>query len=86
MSHFWRFLDLPLSNCEIELELSWSKECIISTISITPAVPGKTDVNLPVPTVAAIQRTGATFQTNNAEHYVPVVTLSVNNNNDNNKF
>ena len=46
-------------------------------------MPGKKDVNLLVPTVAAIQRIGASFQTNNAEHYVPVFTLSVN---DNNKF
>ena len=24
-SNFWRFLDLPLINCEIELDLSWSE-------------------------------------------------------------
>ena len=34
LSNFWRFLDFPLINCEIELVLSWSKECIISEISI----------------------------------------------------
>ena len=28
--------------------------------------------------MAAIQTTGATFQTNNAKLYVPVVTLSIN--------
>ena len=27
-SNFWRALDLPLINCEKELEFSWSKECI----------------------------------------------------------
>ena len=35
MSNYWRFLHLHLINCEIELDLSWSKNCIISEISIT---------------------------------------------------
>ena len=30
--------------------------------------------------MAAIQRIGATFQTNNAKFYVPVVTLTINDN------
>ena len=30
LSNFWRFLDLPLINCEVELDLSWTKDCIIS--------------------------------------------------------
>ena len=78
LSNFWRSLDLPLINCEIELDLSWSKECIISEISKTSRIPGNADANLPVPAVAAIQTTGATFQINNAKLYVPVVTLSTN--------
>ena len=32
LSNFWRFLDFPLINCEIELDSSYSKECIISEI------------------------------------------------------
>ena len=32
--NFLRALDLPLINCEIELDLSRSKECIITKISI----------------------------------------------------
>ena len=35
LGNFWKFLDLPLINCKIELDLAWSKECIISEISIT---------------------------------------------------
>ena len=31
-SKFWRSLDLSLINYEIEVDLSWSKECIISKI------------------------------------------------------
>ena len=66
LSNFWRFLDLPLINCEIELYLTCSKECIISEISITPRVAGNPNANPPVLAVAAIQTTGATFQINNA--------------------
>ena len=27
LSNFWRFLNLSLINCEIELNLSWTKDC-----------------------------------------------------------
>ena len=77
LSNFWRFLDLSLINCEIELHLSWSKECIISAISIKPGVVADTDANPPFSDVAAVQKTGTAFQTNNAKLYVPVVTLSI---------
>ena len=30
LSNLWGFLDLPHINCEIELDLTWSKNCIIS--------------------------------------------------------
>ena len=33
LSNFWRSLDLLLITCEIELDLSWSKEAIISETS-----------------------------------------------------
>ena len=71
---------MPLINFEIELDLSWSQECIISEISITPRVAGEPNANLPVLVEEAIQTTGATFQINNAKIYVPVVTLYINDN------
>ena len=40
LSNFWRFLGLPLVNCEIELDLPWSKKCLISEISIKPIIAG----------------------------------------------
>ena len=80
LSNFWRSLDLTLINCEIELDLSWSKECIISEILITPRIPGNPDANPPVPVMAAIQTPAGTFQINNAKLYVPVVTLTINDN------
>ena len=56
LSNFWRSLDLPLNNYEIELDLSWSKECIICEISIIPRIPPAPDANSPVQEVAAIQK------------------------------
>ena len=71
MSNFWKFLDLLLINCEIELDFSLSKECIISEISVTSELRGDNPVD-------AIQTTGAIFQINNAKFHVPVLTLTVN--------
>ena len=78
LSNFWRSLDLPLINCEIEIDLSWSKEFTISKISITPGTCDNPNVRPPIPAIAARQTTGATFQRNNAKLYVTVVTLSSN--------
>ena len=74
---------MPLINCEIELDLSWSKECIVSETSITSRVAGNPNANPLVPAVEAMRRTGATFQINNGKFYVPVATFSMH---DNMKF
>ena len=57
LSHFWRTLEMPLINCEVELILTWSKYCVISS------------------------PTGETkFATTETKLYVPVVTLSIEDN------
>ena len=56
MSNVWRFFDLPLINCEVVLDLSWSKECIISEISKKLRMPANPDANPSFQKVAAIQR------------------------------
>ena len=57
LSNFWRTLEMLLINCEINLILTWSKDCLISST------------------------TGATkFKITDTKPYVPVVTLSVQNN------
>ena len=66
LSNFWRFLDLPVINCEIKLDLSWSKEFIISEISITPAVPGNLEANSSISDMGVIQKTGETFEIKSA--------------------
>ena len=75
MSSFWRSLDLPLINYEIELDLSWSGYCVISKIWRTPAVAAKWNATVETQTTSTI------FQINIANLYLPVVNLSINANN-----
>ena len=70
---------MPSINCEIELDLPWSKECVISDISIAPRVAGDPNANPPASNLAGIQTIREKFQINNSTLYVPVVTLSINN-------
>ena len=78
LSSFWRSLDLPLINCEIELDFRWETNCIITKISRTiRAVDPNADQ---VAYELVTETTRATFQINNAKFYVPVVTLSINDN------
>ena len=73
LSNFLRYLDLSFINCETELYLPWSKECIISEILRTSAIRENNRVT-------ATETIGVTFQINNAKLYVSVVTLSINDN------
>ena len=74
LSNFWRSLDLPLISCEIELDLSLSKDCITYQISNTKRLPVTT--NLRAPTELETLITSATFQINKTKIYSPVVTCS----------
>ena len=50
LSNFWRTLEMPLINCEVNLILTWSKDCVIS--SATGETKFKiTDTKLYVPVV-----------------------------------
>ena len=67
---------MPLINCEIELDLTWSKYCVISKV---PRTFREVDPNADLVVYkVATATTGATFQINNAKLYVPVFTLSIN--------
>ena len=69
-------MKIPFNNCEIELDLSWSRNCVITETLRTAAVAAN-----PTNSASAVtETTGATFQLNNTKIYVPVVTLSVNDN------
>ena len=72
---------MPLINCEIELDLSCLKECIISEISRIARVPLNPVASLVAQEeVPAIQTTAATFEINNTKLYIRVDTLSRNDN------
>ena len=59
LSNFFRSLEMPLINCKIKLNLTWKKECVLST-----------DVG------------NAVFIINDTKMYVPIVTLSKEDNKD----
>ena len=59
LSNFFRSLEMPLINCKIKLNLTWKKECVLST--------------------AADE---AVFIINDTKLYLPVVTLSKEDNKD----
>ena len=52
-SNFWRTLEMSLINCEIELILDWSENCVIIYTNVDNQVPTFTitEINLYVPVV-----------------------------------
>ena len=51
LSNFWRTLEMPLINCEFDLILDWSANCIIISTNFANQVPTFTITNLYVPVV-----------------------------------
>ena len=37
LSNFWRSLNIPLINCEVELILTWSKNCVLADMATRDA-------------------------------------------------
>ena len=73
LGNFWRSLDIPLINCEITLVLSWYKECVLI---------GRARRGLPAAAPAFnISPENAKFEITDCKLYVPVVTLSAENDN-----
>ena len=60
LSNFWRTLEMPLINCEVNLILTWSADCVIIYTNVANQVP--------------------TFTITETNLYVPVVTLSTQDN------
>ena len=60
LSNFWRTLEMPLINCEVELILRWSADWVIIYTNVAEQIP--------------------TFTITEANLYVPVVTLSTQDN------
>ena len=57
LSNFWRTLEMPLINCEVNLILTWSSACVITSSTVS-----------------------GTFKITDTKLYVPVVTLSTQDN------
>ena len=60
LSNFWRTLEMPLINCEVNLILAWSSTCVL----IATNIPNE----------------NATFAITDTKLYVPIVTLSTQEN------
>ena len=72
LGNFWRALNMPLISCEVSLELKWNKNCIITSLE-------RREVDAGPPILRDNAPTGATLNINDCKLYVPVVTLSKNN-------
>ena len=71
LNNFWRHLDIPLINCEVELILTWFKKCVLIDKSTREANYGAD------PNVYEIDNPGnATFKITDIKLFVPVVSLS----------
>ena len=55
LSNFWRTLEIPLINCEVELILTWSADCVIISTNVANQNPTftitKTNLYAPVVTL-----------------------------------
>ena len=60
LSNFWRTLEKPLINCEVNFILTWSSNCVIIYTDNSNQIP--------------------TFTITETNLYVPVVTLSTQDN------
>ena len=69
LGNFWRALNIPLISCEVSLELKWNKNCVITSLE-----ERQVDAGLPVERDNS--PTGATLAINDCKLYMPVVTLS----------
>ena len=66
LGNFWRALNIPLISCEVSLELKWNKNCVITSI--------QREINLVGGIIEA--SIGASLTINDCKLYIPVVTLS----------
>ena len=60
LSNFWRTLEMPLINCEVNLILTWSSTCVIASVILA--------------------NQAAAFEITDTKLYVPVITLSTQEN------
>ena len=69
LSNSRRTLDIPLISCDVEIILTWTKNCVLSDMTVRA-----TGNNNDPP--AIVEPTGLEFQITDTKLYVPVLTLS----------
>ena len=68
LSNFWRSLNIPLINCEAEVILTWSKNCVLVDMTADAVAD---------PAIAAPTELG--FEITDTKLYIPLLTLSKEN-------
>ena len=80
LNNFWRTLDMPLINCETNLVLTWSENCVLkSKVTRDKFIGTGTDENPQFPEINNPRN--STFKITYTKLYVPVVTLSTKDDN-----
>ena len=73
LDNFWNSLNRPLINCEVSLALSWSETCVITSMEKRILVAGQPN--------RSDSPESAAFKIKYCKLYVPVVSLSAENDN-----
>ena len=66
LGNFWRELNMPLVNCEVELKLKWNKTCVLVNKATRAAAGAAVEIDTPK---------NAILKVTDCKLYVPVVTL-----------
>ena len=74
LSNFWRSLNIPLITCEVELVLSWFKNCVL-----IDKLTREANCNVDPDVYEIDNPENAIFQITDTKLFVPVVTLSKEN-------
>ena len=69
LGNFWRALNIPLISCEVSVKLKWNKNCVITSFE-------ERQVDAGPPVIRDNSPTDATLAINDCKLYIPVVTLS----------
>ena len=67
LSNFWKSLNIPLVNYDVDLISTWSKNCVLADMTVRAAQGDNPAIVAP---------TGLEFKITNTKLYVQVVTLS----------
>ena len=71
LGNFWNSLNMPLINCEVSLNLSWSESCVITSMEkrLVRAAQGGN------PAAYGGSPESAVFKIKDCKLYVPIVAL-----------